>query len=90
MYYFVYLCLTAAESRAKVWPEHLFKGPSQWLRLLSVLSRGSVLGGSLFFVAPDVCGGYLFGSCFVMRYSFYLFKYSKTCLKRPLKKKTKH
>ena len=40
-----------------------------WLRLLSVQCGGSVvIVDSLFNVAPIVCGGSVFGPCFVVQY----------------------
>ena len=32
------------------------------------LVGGSIVVDSLFIVAPDVCGGCIFGPCFVMQY----------------------
>ena len=40
----------------------------RWLRLLSALRGGSVVGDSLFVVLPIVCGGSVFGPCFVIQY----------------------
>ena len=44
--------------------------PPPWLRLMPVLWRWIVVVDLLFIVAPIVCGGSVFGSCFVIPSSF--------------------
>ena len=60
------MVLTTAESRAKVWPVKLILTPWR-LRLLSVLSSGSVVVYSLYIVAPIVFWGFVLGLCFVVQ-----------------------
>ena len=43
-----------------------FKPPSG-LGCCTLYGGGSVVDDSLFIVAPIVCGGYVFGPCFVMQ-----------------------
>ena len=42
--------------------------PSPWHRLLPVLGGGSVVVDLFFVVAPIVCGGSVFGPCFVIHF----------------------
>ena len=79
---------------------HLFSHSGLGVCLLTLfLGPDSVVGDSLFYVTPIVCGGicwFLFCYAYLSVLSSFdeeelvAFLYSKTCLKLPLKKKTKN
>ena len=62
-----YFELIGNKSWARIWCQWNAFGP-RWLRLLYVLGCGSVFVDLLFIVAPIVCGGSVFGPCFVIQY----------------------